>query len=257
VRRPILLVFVVMLAAVVSGSPVQAQPGESITVFAAASLSEAIREVGQVFTGRTDVGVVVHTAGSNTLRLQIEQKYPADIFIAASEDETAALAAQGLIEPGAIRTLLENHLVVIAPKDSARPLASLQDLPSSVAGYLALADPQTVPAGRYAREALQAAGVWEPLKNRIAPAMDVRAATSLVASRSADFGIVYRTEAQREPRVVVVMPVPDDVHRPIRYTAARLKTAPHPDAADAFYEFLFSDEAGQIFTQDGFEPVGR
>lgn len=252
-RRCLPLLAALVFAALVL--PPEARSAGEVTVFAAASLAPVMEDLAATFKGISDIVPSIHTAGSNTLRWQIEQGFPADVLVSASAVETEALRARGLVADHSVRPLLRNRLVVIAPMDRPAPLNGLTELPGKVKRFLAMADPDNVPAGRYAREAMRSAGVWDELKDRIAPALDVRAATALVAAYGADYGIVYQTEAVTEPRVAVVWRIPDDQQPLIHYTLARVTAARHPQAADAFYEFLLSPAATKIFQRYGFEPV--
>src|SRR5690606_217545 len=179
-----------------------------------------------------------------------EQGAPADLFVSADEEWMDTLERQGLLRPGTRGDLLANRLVLIAPKGSAaRGLADLGD------GRLALADTEAVPAGKYAKAALEHLGEWPGVADRIAPAENVRAALALVERGEAPLGIVYATDAMASAKVRVVRVFPADSHPPIRYPVAILATASDPDAA-ALRAFLASPEAQRIFARHGFQTPG-
>lgn len=227
-----------------------AQP---LTVFAAASLRNALDEAAGVYSAGHRPKVVISYAASSALAKQIENGAPADLFISADLDWMEYLGKQNLLVPRTRRNLLGNALVLIAP---ARRPVKLQPAPgfpirkAMGEGRLALADPQHVPAGKYARAALEQLGVWRQVADRLAPAQNVRAALALVARAEAPLGIVYRTDAAAEPRVMVAGVFPADSHPPIIYPAAVVKGA-HPGAAQ-FLEFLSGGEARRIFVKHGF-----
>lgn len=221
-----------------------------ITVFAAASLRNALDQVAADWTARTGDKVVTSYAGSSALARQIEQGAPADLFISASVDWMDALDKAGAIRPDSRRDLLGNTLVLIAHDPQARPV-DLPDLPARLgAGPLAMAMVDSVPAGVYGKQALTHLGLWGAVSDRVAQADNVRAALALVALGEAPLGIVYATDARAEPRVHPVATFPADSHDPITYPAA-LTTGADP-AATAFLEALSAPQARAVFEAQGF-----
>jgi molybdate transport system substrate-binding protein len=224
-----------------------------LLVFAAASLSDALDEVGRVFTARTGVRVNASYAASSVLAKQIEAGAPADAFFSADLAWVDYLEQRGLLKRGSRRDVLGNSLVLIAPADSRLRLSIAPGFDLSAAlgeGRLATADPDSVPAGQYARAALKKLGVWERVSDRLVRGENVRAALAYVARGEAPLGIVYQTDAQAEKRVRVVGVFPADTHPPIIYPVA-LTVRARPEAA-RFADFLSSDTARQIFTRYGF-----
>lgn len=223
--------------------------GNGPVVLAAASLQEALSEVAEAWAGQGHPPPVLSFAGTSALARQVEQGAPADLFVSADEEWMDALERQGLLRSGTRADLLSNRLVLIAPVASrATGLADLGE------GRLALADPDAVPAGRYARSALEYLGTWGSVSARIAPAENVRAALALVERGEAPLGIVYATDALASDKVRVVEALPAASHPPIRYPLAILAASAHPDAA-ALRAFLTSPEAAEIFARHGFGPV--
>jgi molybdate transport system substrate-binding protein len=229
-----------------------AQPG-TLTVFAAASLKNALDAIAARWRRETGNKVTIAYAASSTLAKQIENGAPADLFISADLDWMDYLQQRRLIDPATRMNLLGNMLVLVAPNDSAAtatiaPGFPLADLLGG--GRLAMGDPGGVPAGRYGKAALTTLGVWPQVAGRIAAAENVRAALLLVARGEAPLGIVYRTDAAVEPGVKVIGTFPPDSHPPIVYPMA-LTMTPRQDAP-AFSSYLRGPAARSVFEARGF-----
>ncbi len=234
-------------------------PSQGLLIFAAASLSDALEEVDRAFTAATGVRVSASYAASSVLAKQIEAGAPADAFFSADLAWVDYLEKRGRLKAGSRREVLGNALVLVAPADSALQLSITPGFDLAAAldrGRLAVADPDSVPAGEYARAALTRLGVWSHVSDRLVRAENVRAALAYVARGEAPLGIVYRTDAQAEKRVRVVGVFPEDSHPPITYPVALTARAP-PQAAQ-LVEFLAGDTARQIFVRYGFSvPPAR
>ena len=243
-------IVVVVLALMRSVLPVHAA---DVTVFAAASLTDALQRVGDAYHRATGKTVTFSFAASSALARQIEASPGADIFISADTDWMDYLQAHGLIVEGTRVNLLGNRLVLIAP-DTAKVSISLKphaDLAGALhGGKLALADPAAVPAGRYAKAALTSLHIWSSVAASVVPAENVRVALAYVARGEARLGIVYATDAAIEPRVRVVAAFPPGSYPAIVYPAALLRGA-RPDAA-AFLAYLKGARAQAIFARAGF-----
>lgn len=241
--------------ALASPAPLRA---ETVTVFAAASLANALEEIETAFETETGHDLVVSLAGSSALARQIQQGAPADVFISASVDWMDAIEADGLVEPGTRADLLGNTIVLIGfgPQEPRSIDAGL-DLPALLdGGRLAMALVDAVPAGIYGREALTSLGLWEAVAPRVAQSDNVRAALALVATGEAPFGIVYATDAAAEPSVGIVGTFPPGSHPPIVYPAAGIAgrvAAPQ----DAFLAFLRSEPARAAFARQGFTVLAE
>jgi molybdate transport system substrate-binding protein len=225
-----------------------------LTVFAAASLKNALDEVVAAYRVRTGTKVTVSYAASSALARQIEQGAPADIFISADQDWMDYLGKRRLIEPASRMNLLRNRIVLIAPAASDTKLAIAPGFPLAAAlgeERLAMADPNAVPAGRYGRSALEKLGVWNAVRTKVAAAANVRAALLLVARGEAPFGIVYRTDALVEPRVRIVDVFPESTHPPIIYPAAIVAQSTDA-AAEGFLRSLRAPQARATFERYGF-----
>jgi len=226
---------------------------KELTVFAAASLTDVLQEIGESYRAKTGVAVRFSFAASSALAKQVETGAPADAFVSADLEWMDYLANHGSIDLKTRRNVAGNELVLIAPAGSGVKLAIAKDFPLAAAlgkGRLALADPASVPAGRYAQAALTSLGVWAEVEPHLAPAENVRAALALVSRGEAPLGIVYRTDARVDPKVEVVGAFPAGSHPPIVYPAARLANG----AAEAakFVDFLASPEARAVFARYGF-----
>jgi molybdate transport system substrate-binding protein len=241
-----------------AGALSSAAAAQNVTVFAAASLKEALDEVARAYEKRSGARVSVSYLGSATLARQIEKGAPADIFISADLDWMSYLEQRRLLRTGSRVNLLSNSLVLVAPAASNVTLAIGPKFPLAAAlagSRLAMADPDSVPAGRYGRAALEALGVWSEIASRVARAENVRAALALVARGEAPLGIVYRTDARVEPRVRVVGEFAAALHPAIVYPAAIVAGSRSTGAAPLL-AFLRSAEARAAWERYGFGPGG-
>ena len=231
-----------------------AQDGK-ITVFAAASLTNAMQDIAQAYKKERHVEVVSSFASSSTLARQIEAGAPADLFISADQKWMDYAVDKKSIDTASRTTLLGNSLVVVAPKASERSDITINDKTDWASllqgGRLAVGDPDHVPAGIYAKEALQKLGAWETLSPKLAPAEDVRGALALVERNEAPLGIVYGSDAVASKGVKVVGTFPEDSHKKVEYPLAIVDG--HKNATvTAFYDYLKGPEASAIFKRYGF-----
>ena len=244
-----------IFAAVFAFAPARAA---DVTVFAAASLSEALQEIGKAYQQKTGHTVAFSFAASSALARQIEASPGADMFISADSEWMDYLDGKGLIVHATRKDIQGNHLVLVAPAASKTSLkiAPHFDLAAALGdGRLSIADPAAVPAGKYGKAALTALGVWDSVSGHLAPAENVRVALSYVARGETPFGIVYATDALAEPRVRVVDTFPESTHPPIRYPAALTKDA-KPLAKD-FLDYLSGPQARAVYVKDGFVVLSR
>ena len=253
---PLLRSFSALLLIAVSLAPTaaRAQDDAGLTVFAAASLKEALDEAAAAYRKQTGVPVRVSYAASSALARQIEQGAPADVFFSADLEWMDYLQKRNRLDVATRRSLLGNRLVLIAPRaskaqvDLKRPatlLAALGD------GRLAVGQPRTVPAGKYAKASLESLSLWNGVRPRLAESESVRAALMLVARGETPLGIVYASDAKAEPGVRVVATFPEDSHPPIVYPVAALRGARAAQAA-RFVQWLASPDADALFTKRGF-----
>jgi molybdate transport system substrate-binding protein len=224
-----------------------------ITVFAAASLTNVLQELGDGFTKETQIPVRFSFAASSALARQIENGSPADIFFSADLEWMDYLQTRGLIKPESRHNLLGNRVVLIAPADSLIRLKIAPHFALAAtlgSGHLATGDPDSVPVGRYAKEALTKLGVWNDLADHLVRADSVRSALAFVDRGEAPLGIVYETDALIDKRVRVVDVFPDDSHMPILYPIALTKAA-KPEAAK-FVSYLNGPALDVAFKAYGF-----
>jgi molybdate transport system substrate-binding protein len=224
-----------------------------VTVFAAASLSDALTEIGKNYEAKTGQHVVFSFAASSALARQIEASKGADIFVSADTDWMDELDNKGLIAKDTRKNLLGNSLVLISPADLNVTLKIAPHFALAKAlgnGRLAIAEPNSVPAGKYAKAALTTLGVWSDVADHTAPAENVRAALAYVARGEAQFGIVYRTDALAEKKVRIVDTFPESSHAPIVYPAALTKDT--NANARGFLDYMESADARTVFEKDGF-----
>lgn len=220
-------------------------------VLAAASLQEAMTDAARTWASRGHPRPVLSFAASSALARQVQAGAPADLFASADEEWMDVLAARGLLAPGTRAVLAGNRLVVVAPR-AARVRLTVPTLARTLAaGPVAMADPTSVPAGKYGRTALRRLGVWTAVGPRVVRAENVRAALALVERGAAPFGIVYLTDARASSKVRVAGIFPAASHPPIRYPVARLRRSGHTDA-EGFRRFLLSPAGRAIFSRHGF-----
>ncbi len=247
-RRPWLLIAVLLVS-----FPMGPAQADTYTIFAAASLKNALDAAVGAYEKKSGDTVRVSYAASSALARQIEASAPADIFISADLKWMDALQDKNLIQTDSRRNLLGNELVLVAPAASGTKidLKPGVDLLSHLKnGPLAMADPAAVPAGIYGKAALTKLGIWSSVEAKVARAQDVRAALRLVARGEAPLGIVYRTDANAEPQVEVAGVFPPDSYPPVIYPAALVAHA--RERAHALLEFLESPAARPYFEQQGF-----
>lgn len=225
-----------------------------VTVFAAASLKNALDEIAAAWTAETGDKAVVSLAGSSALARQIQQGAPADVFVSANQDWMDRLQDDGLIDGGSRVDLVANAIVLIAHGKAAEPIEIVPgfDLAGRLGdGRLAMALVDAVPAGIYGRAALESLGAWTAVQPKVAQADNVRAALALVATGEAPYGVVYRTDAAASDDVTVVGVFPPESHPPIVYPAATVKASANPLKA-RFLAFLRGPAARRAFERQGF-----
>lgn len=219
-------------------------------IYAAASLTDAIRSVAHEFEALRGGRVVPSFGASGTLALQLREGAAPGVFVAAGTEWADELHRWGLVEEGSRVELLGNSLVAVVPAGARERPVRLEDLSDARFPRIALADTEAVPAGRYARAALENAGVFESLRGRVVAGQDVRTALSYVERGEVPVGIVYATDAAGNPRVDVAVRVPSALHPEIRYPMVLVKGASRADRA--LHEFLRSETARSAFERAGF-----
>jgi len=233
-----------------------AVPGrQPLLVYAAASLATALPPISDAFR-RMHPGVAVqhHFAASSLLARQIESGAEADVFISADPRWVDYLMERGRVDSSSRIEPIANKLVLIVPSRRKTQISNLKDLSAAAVERVAVADWSHVPAGRYAAEVLRQAGLWQAVRQKLIPAVDVRAALAYVARGDVDCGIVYATDALVSDDVRVVQVIADSLQPRIRYVAVRLSRSLQPLAA-AYVNFLSGQEAAAVFRRYGFIPL--
>lgn len=238
--------------ACVPANPPPPSPPVEIVVYAAASLEEAMTAIAPLAESEIRVAPRFQFGATNDLVRQIEAAGKADVFLSADEEWMDRLERAGLLDAPSRIALLSNRLVVLVPASSSVAVAGAADLAAPSFARIALADPEVVPAGRYARGWLASAGVWESLRDRIVPALDVRAAVGAVESGGVDAAVVYRTEGMRARGSKIAYLVPEEDAPPISYPAAAMARRPQLDASRRFVSWLRTDRPAAVFRRAGF-----
>jgi molybdate transport system substrate-binding protein len=254
-RRNLLLSFIAA-AAITVGATLPAAAAD-LVVFAAASMKGSLDKVAAAFEAGGGSKVAISYASSAQLAKQIEAAAPADVFISADTNWMDYVVEEGAVKKGSAVNFLGNRLVLVAAKDSAVTLKIARNFSLAATlgdGRIAMGEPKSVPAGKYAREALKFYDVWKDVEPKVAGAENVRAALKLVSSGEAPLGIVYETDAKADKDVKVVDVFGEDSHSPIVYPVASIETSKNADK-DAFVKFLLGPEASKIFKDAGFTTL--
>ena len=227
----------------------------AITVSAAVSLSDVLTAIADEYAHRSLGTIHFDFGASNILARQIVSGAPVDVFISADEAQMDVVAAANLIKDGSRVPLLRNQLAVVVPNDRQRTFKSIRDLTDPAFKRIAVGDPAAVPAGVYAKQYLEAQGLWTAIQPRVVPTGSVREALAAVESGAADAGIVYRTDARIALRATVAWVVAAADGPRIVYPGAIIRTSKDPQAAQRFLGFLRSDAASRIFERFGFTTI--
>ena len=225
-----------------------------LNVFAAASLSDALKEIAKTYEPASGDKLRFNFGASGALARQIKEGAPADVIFSADELRVDQLEKAGLLLPGTRKTILANTLVLVVAAENGAPVASLADLTKAEVRHVAIGEPATVPAGTYAKEHLQKNGLWEPLAGKLVPLDTVRAVLAAVEAGNADAGFVYQTDALISKKVKIAVAVARADGPKITYPVAVLRDAKSPEAGRALAAFLAGPEAQKVFAKYGFLP---
>lgn len=251
------LIAVMIMALAGCTAPEEAVEAEPVTLSlsVAASLTDAMQEIEQLYTEEhSHVSFEFNFASSGSLQQQIEQGAPADIFMSAASKQMNELQEKGLLLDDTRIDLLQNELVLVVPKGFSG-VTEFADLAKDDITLIAIGDPESVPAGKYAQEAFKTLGIWEKIEPKLMLAKDVRQVLAYVESEEVEVGAVYRTDAQISDKVEVVTAAPDGSHSPVIYPVAVIKDSEHPEEAKELIEFLTGDQARAVFEKYGFKPL--
>jgi len=223
-----------------------------IEVFAASSLTDALKDIAANYEKAGGDKIIFNFAASSTLAIQIKAGAPADLFFSADEAKMDDLEKAGLIVKATRRDILRNSLVIVAPTDSSVTLTSATQLTNPKIQKIALGQPQSVPAGIYAREYMQKLGVWDQIAARVIPFENVRATLAAVETDNVDAGIVYKTDALHSQKVKEIYEISPQDGPKIVYPAAVIEDSKHAAAAKQFLDYLAKPDSLTIFAKYGF-----
>jgi molybdate transport system substrate-binding protein len=223
-----------------------------ITVFAAASLTDALKETARAYEARSGDTVLFNFGASSLLARQIEEGAPADAFFSADEAKMDSLAARRLILKETRKSRLSNSLVIVTSADGDLNITSPADLAASKVKRIALADPKAVPAGIYSKEFLERQKLWPQVEPKVVAVDNVRAALAAVESGNIEVGMVFKTDAAISKNVKIAYEVPTDAGPKISYPVAVMKNAKQVESAKKFVEYLRTDDAAKTFIKYGF-----
>jgi molybdate transport system substrate-binding protein len=238
---------------------IRAQSTREITISAAISLKNAFEDIGKIFREKNPgVKLVFNFGASGDLARQIEAGAPVDVFASAAQKDMDDIGRKGLIASNSRKDFAENAIVLVKPANSNIPISSLGDLERREIGKIAIGNPKTVPAGRYAEEALRHFNLWDDLKDKLIFAENVRQVLDYVARGEVDAGLVYSTDAMvRSKEVKVVMKLPEGSHQLVVYPIGIVKGTKEEAWSRKFVEFILLAEAQKIFKQYGFMPLSQ
>ncbi|MWC26960.1 molybdate ABC transporter substrate-binding protein [Paenibacillus sp. MMS18-CY102] len=254
--RPLLIMLTLMpmLLLAACGSRAAGMNGKvELTISAAASLTDALNELKPLYEKtHANTSIAYNFGASGALQQQIEQGAPADVFLSAASKNMQALVDKKLIRPGRERNLLTNELVVVVPPSGKASATSLQDLQKASMKRIAIGIPESVPAGKYAMEALRGSKLWDGLQPKLVQGKDVKQVLQYVETGNADAGFVYKTDALASKKAEIAFTIDPASYSPILYPVGIVSSTKHEEAAEAFYAFLSSEEALNIFIKYGF-----
>ena len=252
-RRALLMLALVLSMAFTLSGCGSNKPG--VTVFAAASLADVLQPLGERFESEQGIEVKFSFGGSWSLAQQVSRGAPGDVFLTAGTGPMDSLEEAGLLALGSRSDLLGNTLVIVGKDHRDAVLFTTANLLGDDVKRISMGDPALAPAGSYAREALQAIGLWDDLLGKLVYGLDVRTALQYVSSGNADVAIVYATDAASDDSLRSLWAFPPENHSPIRYPVATLNDAENPAEAEAFQVFLHSAEVSIVFIEHGFSPI--
>jgi molybdate transport system substrate-binding protein len=250
------IIFLLVATLFASLSGCTAKQSVTLNVSAAASLTDALKEINDLYTKEnSNVTITPNFASSGTLLTQIQSGAPADVFISAGAKQMNTLQNAGLIVDDTRQELLKNKVVLVVPNNSTLNISDFNALLNDSVKKIAIGDPASVPAGDYGKQALQTLGIYDKVQSKLILCTDVRQVLSYVESGDVDAGIVYATDAAISSTAKVMANAPDEVNAKIVYPVAAIKASTVLDAAKDYIKFLSSNKAKAIFEKYGFTMV--
>lgn len=253
VGKLILLLLISMLAVTGCGGGAAergAENKETLIIGAAASLQESFTELGRLFEEEDSRWSLEFTfASSGNLKTSIEQGAPIDVFASAAQKQMNALVAAQLVDEASVKDFAKNALVVVVPEDS--PVSSLEEV--FALDRIAIGEPETVPAGQYAKESLTNLGQWEELEERLILAKDVRQCLFYVEQKEVDAGFVYATDAAKSRKVKVIISMPEESYSPVIYPMGIVSASARKEGARQWMDFVLSEKGREVLGRYGFQ----
>lgn len=233
---------------------VSSEPSIELNISAAASLKESMADIQNEFKKvKPNITLTVNFGASGSLQQQIEQGAPCDIFISAGQSQMKALEDKALILENTRKDLVKNDLVLVGYKDTK--ITSIADLTSDKVAKIAVGEPKSVPAGKYADEVFEALGIKKAISSKLVFAKDVKEVLAWTTSGNADVGFVYKSDVLTSDTAKIIETIPEDKHSPITYPIGIIKASKSPDAAKSFEEFLFNGKCQEIFKKYGYGTI--
>ena len=224
-----------------------------VVVLAAASLTDVCGELETMYEQQhKDIDLIFSFAGSGALQTQIEEGAPADLFISAAKKQMNALTEKNLMKEDTVSDLLENKVVLIVPADSTLKITSFEDVKKDEVKMIAVGEPESVPAGQYAKSIFSYLGFWDVVEKKANFGTDVRTVLTWVESHEVDCGVVYATDAYTTEKVKIIAEAPEGSCDKVVYPAGVVEASRNKEAAEAFLNYLKSDEAMKVFEKYGF-----
>ncbi|PLR76842.1 molybdate ABC transporter substrate-binding protein [Bacillus sp. V3-13] len=259
--KKLIKLYIIFLAIAIAGCSQSEQPDDQekrteLTISAAASMNDALTEIQEAYEkDHSGVELYFNFGGTGMLQQQISQGAPVDLFLSAAEDKFALLVEQGFIEERYSTNLVGNELVLVQSKDREDKLTGFADLADDAVERVSIGTPESVPAGKYARELLEYADLWKPVQNKLIFAKDVRQVLTYVETGNVDAGIVYKTDALVSDKVEIAAVAGAETHSPIIYQLGLIKGSENREEAIGFYEYLQGKEAAGILEKYGFNSL--
>lgn len=227
----------------------------TLTVSAAASLTDCLEEIKTMYISKNEnVDITYNFGGSGSLQQQIEQGAPTDIFFSAGKKQMTALTDAGLMIDDSVKDILENKVALITPIDG-KEINEIEKLTDDNISKIAVGEPGSVPVGQYTDEILKNLNIFDMVESKLVFAKDVREVLSWVETGNVDAGFVYQTDAQISDKVKISLTAPEGSHKPVIYPIGIVKASEATEAAQDFVDFLFKEEAKQVFIKYGFSPL--
>lgn len=228
----------------------KSDPKVELTVSAAASLKEAMTDIEKEFEKNSNIDLILNFGASGSLQQQIEQGAPCDVFISAGQKQMNTLEDKSLLLEDTRKDLLKNSLVLIGPKDTS--LDKLLDIKNSAVKHIAMGDPSSVPAGKYADEVIENLSIKNDISSKLVFAKDVKEVLAWVASGNAEVGFVYKSDALVSDSVKIIENIDKQHHSPITYPVAAIKSSKKTNECKSFIDFLFIEDSQKIFEKYGY-----